>query len=97
FLSALARQKLVQPVVRDHVDWQREVNAALFSALWELSGAVSAKTSSGGVPLVDLNARLWDAVRLQGERINRLEADLWEALRRGAGSELPPGGDDRPR
>lgn len=93
---ALVRRKLVQPVVRDHVDWQREVNAALFSALWELAGAVSAKTSSGGVPLTELNARLWDAVRLQGERINRLEADLWEALRGGAGSEPPTGADDRP-
>jgi len=82
-ITAWLVEKLVHPVMRNHVGWQRDVNAALFSALWELEGAVSAKTTSGGVPLADLNGRLWDAVRLQGQRINRLETDLWEALRAG--------------
>lgn len=27
------------------------------------------------------DGRLWEALRLQGERVNRLEADLWEAIR----------------
>ena len=60
---------------------QREVDRALFTALWELEASVAAATRSGGVPLTELNGRLWDAIRLQGERINRLENDLWEALR----------------
>jgi SAM-dependent methyltransferase len=60
---------------------QQEVDRALFTALWELDSTVSAATRSGGVPLTELNVRLWDAIRLQGERINRLENDLWEALR----------------
>lgn len=80
-ITAWFVQRLVQPVVHRYVEWQRGVNAAQFSALWELENAVSAKTSSGGVPLTELNARLWDAVRLQGQRINRLETDLWEAVR----------------
>ncbi len=29
------------------------------------------------------DGRLWEALRLQGERVNRLEADLWEAIRQG--------------
>lgn len=29
----------------------------------------------------ELTTRLWDAVARQGERINRLEADLWKAIR----------------
>lgn len=95
-MTAWLVQKLVQPVVRSHVDWQRDVNGALFSALWELEGAVSVKTTSGGVPLTELNARLWDAVRLQGQRINRLEADLWEALRARRTEELASEPDDGP-
>jgi SAM-dependent methyltransferase len=59
---------------------QREVDRALFTALWELDSTVSAATRSGGVPLTELNGRLWDAIRLQGERINRLENDLWQAV-----------------
>ena len=67
-----------QRVVNVH---QREVDRALFTALWELDSTVSAATRSGGVPLTELNGRVWDAIRLQGERINRLENDLWEAVR----------------
>jgi hypothetical protein len=80
-IQARLTRRLVDKAVGGHADYQREVNAALFTALWELQAAVAAKTTQGGVPLGELNARLWDAVRLQGQRINRLEADLWEALR----------------
>lgn len=67
----------------DHgrADYQRQVDANIFDALWELNGELRTKTHMGGVPVAELNARLWDAVRLQGQRINRLEADLWDALR----------------
>ena len=95
-ITALLVEKLVHPVMRKYVDWQRDVNAALFSALWELEGAVSAKTTSGGVPLTELNSRLRDAVRLQGQRINRLETDLWEAVRGPhAGNDQTPPHDER--
>ncbi len=59
---------------------QQEVDRALFTALWELDSSVAASTRSGGVPLTELNGRLWDAIRLQGERLNRLESDLWTEL-----------------
>ena len=96
-ITAWLVRKLVHQVVRSHVDWQRDVNAALFSALWELEGTVTAKTTTGGVPLAELNGRLWDAVRLQGQRINRLETDLWDAVRaRRTDGEQAPGTDDRP-
>jgi SAM-dependent methyltransferase len=89
-IQARLSRRLVEPAVRGHADYQREVNAALFTALWELEATVTAKTTHGGVPLGELNARLWDAVRLQGQRINRLEADLWDALQaREAGGEAP--------
>ncbi len=44
-------------------------------------------TGVGGAPLAELNARLWDALRLQGQRINRLEADLWDALKAGPSAD----------
>ena len=37
---------------------QREVDRALFTALWELDSTVSAATRSGGVPLTELNGRV---------------------------------------
>ena len=69
---------------------QREVDRALFTALWELEATVSAATRSGGVPLTELNGRLWDAIRLQGERINRLENDLWQAVHAQPPDPAPP-------
>jgi SAM-dependent methyltransferase len=74
-------RRFAERVLRPHLQHQREVDEALFTALWELYGAVTAKTTSGGVPVTELNARLWDAVRLQGQRINRMEHDVWEELR----------------
>ena len=74
-------RRVAERVLRPHLQHQRAVDEALFSALWELYNTVTAKTTSGGVPLTELNARLWDAVRLQGQRINRLERDVWDALR----------------
>ncbi|HEX2043053.1 MAG TPA: class I SAM-dependent methyltransferase [Acidimicrobiales bacterium] len=72
---------LAERVLRPHLQHQRQVDEAIFTALWELYETVTARTTSGGVPLTELNARLWDAVRLQGQRINRLENDVWEELR----------------
>ena len=80
-------RRLVEKVLGTHMGQrvvnvhQREVDRALFTALWELDSTVSAATRSGGVPLTELNGRVWDAIRLQGERINRLENDLWQAVR----------------
>lgn len=35
----------------------------------------------GGPPPGSGDSRVWEALRIQGERVNRLEADLWEAVR----------------
>jgi len=34
----------------------------------------------GVLTLQESNGRLWDSMARQGERVNRLEADLWEAI-----------------
>jgi hypothetical protein len=52
------------------------VNEALFTALWNLDAQLAAKTTWNGVPITELNARAWEAIRQQGLRMNRLEADL---------------------
>ena len=87
-------RRLAERVLRPHLQHQEEVDKAMFTALWELYNTVTAKTTSGGVPLTELNARLWDAVRLQGQRINRLEGDVWDALRsrQGGGDAGSPSG-----
>lgn len=77
-----AARRMVDRAVRSRSEYQRQVDEALFTALYEMRAALDQRTTgAGGAPVAELNARLWDALRLQGQRINRLEADLWEALR----------------
>lgn len=77
-----AARRMVDRATGAKFDYQRQVNEALFTALYELRASVDKRTTgAGGVPVAELNARLWDAIRLQGERMNRLEGDLWDALR----------------
>lgn len=88
---ATARQ-LVERAIRSRSEYQRQVDEALFTALFQLRSYVDRRTTGpGGKPVSEIYTRLWDAVRLQGERINRLEADLWEAIR-----SLPSGGPSPP-
>jgi len=82
-LAARLSGALVERVVGRHADYQRQINEATFTGVWEMRSELVARTTWQGVPLNELNARLWDAVRLQGQRINRLETDLWEALGKG--------------
>lgn len=75
---------MVDRAVRSRADYQRQVDESMFTALYELRAALDQRTTgAGGVSVAELNARLWDALRLQGQRINRLETDLWEALKSG--------------
>lgn len=82
-------RRVAERILRPYHQHQREVDEAMFTALWDLYARVTARTTSGGVPLTELNARLWDALRLQGQRINRLERDLWEALKSHQRDESP--------
>jgi hypothetical protein len=77
-------RRMVDRAIRSRAKYQRHVDEALFTALYEMRAALDQRTTgAGGVPVAELNARLWDALRLQGQRINRLEADLWDALKAG--------------
>ncbi len=81
-------RRMVDRAIRSRATYQREVDEALFTALYEMRAALDQRTTGvGGVPVAELNARLWDALRLQGQRINRLEADLWEALKAGPAAD----------
>ena len=86
-------RRMVDRAVRSRASYQRQVDEAMFTALYELRAALDQRTTgAGGVPVAELNARLWDALRLQGQRINRLETDLWEAMR--SGPATPPATGD---
>ncbi len=86
-VSATAR-RMVDRAVRSRALYQRQVDEALFTALYEMRATLDQRTTgAGGAPVAELNARLWDALRLQGQRINRLEADLWEALKAGPAAD----------
>lgn len=79
--AGVAARRLVERLVAHHNEHRRKVDVALFEALRELEARLDARTVSGGNTLVELNARLWDVVGRQGERINRLEADLMSEMR----------------
>ena len=77
--ARLARRGILR-ALRHYTEHQRRFQAAVVDALRELDKTTRAD-SAGGLTLQDSNARLWDALRRNGERVNRLEADLFEALR----------------
>jgi SAM-dependent methyltransferase len=99
--AARGTRRLVLRALRHYDDHQRQVQAGLLDSFGqaraELHAAEQALTkglSAGdGLTLGEANVRLWVALRQQGERINRLEADLWQALDAkadAAPSEAPP-------
>lgn len=68
--------------LRHYDEHQRRFQASVIDALREMNQATHDEPMVGGLTISDNNARLWDALRRSGERVNRLEADLFEALRR---------------
>lgn len=81
-LPALAMpvRRLVLRALRHYTDHQRTVDAALARAIARLEPDTASP-----------DAQIWQALRTQGERVNRLEADLWAAVR--AGAEGDPADD----
>ncbi len=81
-------RRLLMRALRHHDEHQRRVADGLLDsfeqARADLDEAVRSVTESlsaaDGLSLREANARLWEALRQQGERINRLESDLWAAL-----------------
>ncbi|HWI03066.1 MAG TPA: hypothetical protein VNT52_04455, partial [Acidimicrobiales bacterium] len=60
------------------------VHDALLQSIREVhraaAGHVHHEAAAEGLNLRESNARLSDALQRQGERVNRLEADLWAAI-----------------
>ncbi|MEA2685161.1 MAG: hypothetical protein QOE93_356 [Actinomycetota bacterium] len=85
-------RRLVDRANAPRLAYQRQLDEALFTALHELRADLDQRTTGpAGAGVVELHNRLADAVRLQGERINRLEADLWQAMRAAPDSPPEPG------
>lgn len=75
-----ARQMVLR-ALRHYDDHQRTLTRSLLDAIREVRRTVDAEIAPGILGIEQRHGRLADAVRLQGERINRLEADLWAAIR----------------
>jgi SAM-dependent methyltransferase len=79
--AAVFARRTVNRVLRHHDEHQNNILAALADAVGELDRKLDARTLSGATKLTELNARLWDVVARQGDRVNRLEVDLSAELR----------------
>ena len=101
--GALTRtfRRAVVRVLSHYADYQRDVDRDLQRALRELDGAVAQlrremdevrapERVQGVLTLNESNVRLWDSLRRHGDRINRLEEDLWAELARKADRPEPP-------
>lgn len=96
--ASRAVRRVVLRLLGHYATYQREVDRDLQQALRELDAAVaelrrqvdearSAERVQANLTLQESDVRLWDALRRHGERVNRLEADLFEALDRKADRE----------
>ena len=89
-VTRLAR-KTVLRALSHYADYQRSVDLDIQRALRSLDNALAgvnaeldrirdAERVHGVLTLNESNVRLWDSLNKHGERINRLEEDLWEAI-----------------
>lgn len=79
--AARLARRLALRATRHYRDYQREVDRRILESVDNLQAEVQASTTSLGSNFTEMYTRLWHAVNRQGERINRLETDLWEAIR----------------
>ncbi|HVM06647.1 MAG TPA: methyltransferase domain-containing protein [Acidimicrobiales bacterium] len=90
-----AVRRTVLRLLGHYAGYQREVDRDIQRALRELDASVarlrhemdqvrSAERVQADLTLQESDVRLWDALRRHGERVNRLETDLFEALDRKA-------------
>lgn len=84
-------RRLVLRALAHYDEHHRRVHDALLEAIREVhraaAGHVHHEAAAEGLNLRESNARLSDALQRQGERVNRLEADLWATI-----EELRPPG-----
>lgn len=91
--GALTRvvRKTVLRAISHYADYQRGVDQRVQRALWSLDASLvevnrelgrirAAERVNGLLTLNESNVRLWDSLVRHGERINRLETDLWAAI-----------------
>lgn len=89
-LTRVARKAILR-AISHYADYQRAVDEDVKAALWSLDAAQadinrelerirSAERVNGLLTLNESNVRLWDSLKRHGERINRLEEDLWAAI-----------------
>ncbi len=99
--ASLAARRAALRLLDNYAGYQREVDRGLVEAVRALDGAVAGLSRQldelrrsvrvdGVLTLQESTGRLWDSVGRQGERVNRLEADLWEAI-----DALRPGAAER--
>lgn len=88
-------RRLVLRALSHYDEHQRKVHDALLESVRDVhraaAGHVHHEAASEGLNLRESNARLADSLRRQGERVNRLEADLWAAVEKLAASGAQPG------
>ena len=96
-LGGVARlsRRLVLRALSHYDEHHRKVHEALLESISEVhraaAGHVHHEAAAEGLNLRESTARLSDALHRQGQRVNRLEADLWAAIEKIASSERPPG------
>ena len=83
--ATLSRQ-LVLRALRHYDEHQRKLHEALLESIREVhratAGHVHPEAVAEGLTVRESTARLADALQRQGERVNRLESDLWAAIER---------------
>ncbi|HEX2699909.1 MAG TPA: class I SAM-dependent methyltransferase [Acidimicrobiales bacterium] len=89
-LTRIARKTVLRAIAH-YADYQRTVDQGVQRALWSIDAALvevnreleriqAAERVNGLLTLNESNVRLWDSLNRHGERINRLEEDLWAAI-----------------
>lgn len=77
-------RRIVLRALTHYDEHHRKVHDALLRSIREVHRAAAGhahhEAASEGLNLRESNARLSDALQRQGERVNRLEADLWAAI-----------------
>jgi len=79
--ASTAARRLILRALRHHDEHQRSITRNLLEAIRDVHRAVDEKVAPGGLTIEQRYARLTELLRVQGERVNRLEADLWAAIR----------------
>lgn len=100
--ASVAVRKAVLRVLSHYADYQRGVDRQFQEALAEVESKLADVTRlleqardagliDGVLTLRESDVRLWDSLKRQGERVNRLEADLWEAIEQRSPAAPAPG------